>query len=223
MAHALGMRQPTKDDVITIQHFSRIHLDLHLLKQLEELTRQCRERLQGLWESRGADQADRRYVEVVDARLRRAVRALTTAYDGVSPEAEFVAQLDRVVENATALARDCRQDLERALDEEGDPLTLSNLSDLALRFAVMGPTNETYGILDRIRTRRGFTAVARWVEAKLKGSRGGRPRKEETRRGRKSGDNSVDSRRTAALKRLGLPASRITKRRIQAKKTTSIL
>lgn len=216
------MRQPTDDEVTIIQHFARIHLDLHLLKQLEELTRQCRERLQGVWDSRGADGADRRYVEEVDVRLRRAVRALTTEYGDVSPEAEVVARLDRVVEDATALANDCRHDLERALDEEGEPITSSNLSELALTIAVMGPTNETYGILDKIRAQRGFTLVAEWVEAKLKRSRGGRPRKEETFRGRKPGDNSVDHCRTAALKKLGLPASRVTRLRTAAKKTPSI-
>jgi len=213
------MRQLTRDEVAVAHHFARIHLDVHLANQLEELARQYRERLQALWDSRGADDADRRYVDALDARLRRAVRALTTEYDDVSPEAEVVAQVDRVVEDATALANDHRRDLERVLKEEGEPIKPLDLAEFALTFAVMGPTNETYGILDRIRARRAFTLVAKWVEAKLKGSRGGRPRKEETRGGRKPGDHSVDHRRTEALKRLGLPASRVTQRRTAAKKT----
>lgn len=216
------MRQLTSDEVAIVRHFGRLHLDIHLTKQLEELAQQHRERLQGLWESRGSDEVDRRYVAALDVRLRRAVRALTTEYTDLTPKAEVVAQLDRVVEEATTLAKDRRHDLERALAKNREAVSPSNLAELALTIAMMGPTNETYGVYDTIRTQRGLTLVAKWVAAKLKGSRGGRPRKEETRGGRKPGDHSVERRRAEALKKLGLPASRVTKRRTAAKKTASI-
>lgn len=216
------MRRLTSDEVAIVKHFERIHLSLHLAKQLEQVVRQHRERLQTLWDSRGRDGPDRRYVSALDLRLRRAVRALTTEYTDLTPKAEVVAQLDRVVDEATVMARDLRRDLERALAKNREAITAYNLAEAALTIAIMGPTNETYGIYDTIRAQRGLELVAKWVEAKLTRSRGGRPRKEETRAGRKLGDHSVERHRAEALNKLGLPASRITKRRTAAKKTPSI-
>ena len=68
------------------------------------------------------------YVEALDRRLRRAMRALNTEYSDITPDAEVAARVDRVVEDAAALANDCRQDLEQALVADGEKVTSANLS-----------------------------------------------------------------------------------------------